>query len=51
MKTILVAVLFAAISAFGIVGLTHTPSNFVCSALAVALPLWIVYRARKRAAA
>jgi len=45
MKTILTAALFAAVSAFGIVGLTHNPSNLVCSALAAALPLWIIIQA------
>lgn len=45
MKTILTAALFAAVSAFGIVGLTHTPSNVFCSLLAAALPLWIVIQA------
>ena len=45
MNTILTAALFAAVSAFGIVGLTHTPSNVFCSLLAAALPLWIIIQA------
>lgn len=45
MKTILVAAFFAAISAFGIVGLTHNPSNVFCSLLAAAFPLWIIIQA------
>lgn len=47
MKTILVAVLFAAISTFGIVGLTHNPSNVFCSVLAAAFPLWIMIQAAR----
>lgn len=47
MKTILTAALFAAISALGIIGLTHTPSNFVCSALAAASPLWFMVQAAR----
>lgn len=47
MKTILVAAFFAAVSAFGIVGLTHTPSNVFCSLLAAAFPLWIIIQAAR----
>ena len=47
MKTIIVAVLVAAISVFGIVGLTHTPSNVFCSLLAAALPLWVIIQATR----
>lgn len=48
MKTILTAAFFAAVSAFGIVGLTHTASNVFCSLLAAALPLWIIIQARDK---